>query len=390
MNSEQRTRVLIVDDEKSIGLMVRNFLLRSGYDCLCTDDSNGALAMLEKDSFDLVISDIAMPEMSGVELLRKITTSHPEVDTILMTGYKGEYKYRDIIEAGAADFIEKPLVLAELKIRIERVVRGRRILKEARESNGALKATLDRMNALADCAQDAIVMIDPEGAITFWNPAAERIFGYSNEEAIGRNLHSLVVPPQYHALHQEAFPKFVKTGHGDAVGTTRELSARRKDGEEITVEHSLSAFFDNGWRAVGLLRDITERKKAEELNRQQHDRLRDAHTEIESLYEHIQREYGLASEVLSRVVTTDYSRFPNISHVSLPAHTVGGDLLMVERRPSGGMNVLLGDFTGHGLSSTIGLVPVANIFQAMTPKGCSLSEIILTYPRYRSFAAGVV
>ena len=376
MNSEHRTRVLVVDDETSMCLMVRSFLQRSGYDCLCTDDPNNALAMLEKDSFGLVISDISMPEVSGVELLREITHRHPGVDTILMTGYKGEYNYSDIIEAGAADFIEKPLVLAELKTRVERVVRERRTLEEIREANTALKATLDRMNAITEYAQDAIVTMGPDGAITFWNPAAESILGYSKEEVIGKNLHSLLVPPRYQALHQEAFPEFLETGLGNAVGKTLELSALRKDGEEIAVELSLSTFFDDGWQAMGLLRDITERKKEEERSRQQNERLGKAYDEIELLYQHLQREYDLAADVLSRVATSNYSRFPNIRHVSLPLDTVGGDLLMVERKPSGGINVMLGDFTGHGLSSTIGLVPVAKIFQAMTSKNCSISEII--------------
>ena len=379
MQSQQSTRILVVDDEKAMCHMVQKFLERSGYDCTSTNDPNNALAMLGKDSFGLVISDITMPEMNGIELLREITHRHPEVDTILMTGNKGDYNYSEIIETGAADFIEKPLVLAELKTRVERVERERRILSETREANAALKATLDRMTALTECAHDAIVTISPDGAITFWNPAAETIFGYSKEEAIGKNLHSLLVPERYQAMHQEGFRKFARTGLGNAVGKTLEMSARRKDGEEIAVELSLSAFFDKGWHAMGLLRDITERKLAEERSRQQNESLRNAHTEIESLYQHLQREYDLAGEVLSCVMTTDYSQFPNIRHVSLPVRTVGGDVLMVERKPSGGLNFLLGDFTGHGLSSTIGLVPVAKIFHTMTSKDCSLSEILAEF-----------
>jgi PAS domain S-box-containing protein len=87
--------------------------------------------------------------------------------------------------------------------------------------------------------------------------------GYTSEETIGQNLHKLIVPQQYHAAHFAAFPEFQATGQGGAIGKTLELGARRKDGEEIRVELSLSAIYRNGWHAVGLLRDITTRKLAE-------------------------------------------------------------------------------------------------------------------------------
>ena len=124
------------------------------------------------------------------------------------------------------------------------------------------------------------------------------------------------------------------------------------------------------------MRDISERKHAEEKIRQQNESLREAHSKIESLYQHLQREYELAADVFSRVTFTDYSKFSNIRHVSLPVSTVGGDLLLVAPKPSGGMNVLLGDFTGHGLSATIGTIPVVEIFHRMSEQDYSISNII--------------
>jgi PAS domain S-box-containing protein len=108
-------------------------------------------------------------------------------------------------------------------------------------------------------------MMDPQGGISDWNPAAEKILGYRAEEALGRNLHGLLVPEPYLAAHQAAFPKFLHSGHGNAIGKTVELSALRKDGREIPVTLSLSAIFQDGaWHAVGILRDRTERKMMEE------------------------------------------------------------------------------------------------------------------------------
>jgi PAS domain S-box-containing protein len=125
------------------------------------------------------------------------------------------------------------------------------------------------LRGLTDAAQHAILMMDQRGAIRYWNPAAERILGYSAEEAIGRNLHELLAPERFLADHRAAFPEFIRSGSGRAVGTTLEWFARRRDGHEIPVSVSLSAvLLSGGWHAVGILTDITEAKRAE-------DRLRD-------------------------------------------------------------------------------------------------------------------
>src|SRR5208337_780067 len=148
-------------------------------------------------------------------------------------------------------------------------------ITERKQAEEALRDSETRLRAITDSARDAILMMDPEGMITFWNPAAERILGYTREEAGGQNLHRLLAPQRYHAAHDGAFSSFVATGRGEATGKTLELVARRKDGKEIPVELSLSSVFMNGWQAVGLLRDITERKQAEEELRESRQQLSD-------------------------------------------------------------------------------------------------------------------
>jgi len=141
-----------------------------------------------------------------------------------------------------------------------------------RERTGELHAaTLEaqagasRLRAITGAAHDAIVMIDPAGRISHWNPAAERIFGYASAEAIGRDLHDLIAPARFHPAHRAAFPVFRHTGTGAALGKTLDLEAVRKDGTQISVQLSLSAVqAEDGWHAVGIVRDVTEHKKAEE------------------------------------------------------------------------------------------------------------------------------
>lgn len=124
------------------------------------------------------------------------------------------------------------------------------------------------LRAITDSAQDAILMMDPDGNVSHWNPAAVRILGYARAEAIGQNLHDLIAPTRFHHAHHAAFPVFQQTGRGAAVDKTVDLEARRKDGKEISVQLSLSTIqMNGGWHAVGILRDTTERKEAEKALR---------------------------------------------------------------------------------------------------------------------------
>ncbi|KUG21720.1 hypothetical protein ASZ90_008524 [hydrocarbon metagenome] len=131
----------------------------------------------------------------------------------------------------------------------------------------------ERIRAITTSARDAIIVIDNNGNVSFWNPAAEQILGYTMEEAIGKNLHELIAPERFIASYLESFPNFQKTGRGNAVGKTLELAARRKDGHEINVALSLSAVKVKGaWHAIGIIRDITEQKLAESLLRESDER----------------------------------------------------------------------------------------------------------------------
>jgi diguanylate cyclase (GGDEF)-like protein/PAS domain S-box-containing protein len=146
---------------------------------------------------------------------------------------------------------------------------------QRRLAEESLRASEARMRAITDSAQDAILMMDPHGRISHWNPAAETIFGFSRVEAIGQNLHDLIVPKRYHEAQQAAIGEFHRSGRGAAVGQTLEMQAMRKDGREITVALSLSGVrLGDQWHAVGILRDITEQKRAEDALRQSEEKHR--------------------------------------------------------------------------------------------------------------------
>jgi diguanylate cyclase (GGDEF)-like protein/PAS domain S-box-containing protein len=150
-----------------------------------------------------------------------------------------------------------------------------RDITERKRAEDELKKSEEITHAITDFANDAITMMDNKGNISYWNPAAELILGYTSAEAIGRNLHELITPERFLPAYLAAFPEFQKTGQGNAIGKTQELAARRKDGREIDVALSLSAVKIKGaWHSVGILQDITERKRADDALRESEERYR--------------------------------------------------------------------------------------------------------------------
>lgn len=120
------------------------------------------------------------------------------------------------------------------------------------------------LRQMTNAANDAVVMIDNQDVVTFWNPAAERVFGYRAEDAMGHRLHDLIMPPRYREQMAPAFALFAETGKGSFIGQMREVIGLRRDGSEFPVELSLAAVQIKGkWHAIGLARDISDRKRAE-------------------------------------------------------------------------------------------------------------------------------
>lgn len=150
-----------------------------------------------------------------------------------------------------------------------------RDITERRLTEIALRESEEKFRSISASAHDAIVFIDDRGIISFWNEAAEKIFGYTADEAIGKEVHMLLAPPDYHSDYQKGFGHFSATGQGPVVGKTLELMGVRKTGEQIPVELSVSVVkIEDAWNAIGIVRDISERKEVEEALRVSEEKYR--------------------------------------------------------------------------------------------------------------------
>ncbi len=117
---------------------------------------------------------------------------------------------------------------------------------------------------ILDRAHNAAISMDEEGLVTYWNPSAERTFGLTRQQAVGRPVADLIVPERLRAEHLAGLQRFLDSGAGPVLDQRIELGALRADGSEFPIEMTISALEDNErWVFHAFIQDITERKEAE-------------------------------------------------------------------------------------------------------------------------------
>jgi len=128
-----------------------------------------------------------------------------------------------------------------------------------------LKLNEEKFRSITTAANDAIILMDETGIITYCNHAVSKMFGYKTSELIGKDLHTTLAPTKYHGDFKMGFEGFKASGHGNAIGKTTEFTGINNKGIEFPVEISLASFrSDDKLYALGIIRDITERKLLED------------------------------------------------------------------------------------------------------------------------------
>ncbi|MGB6279805.1 MAG: diguanylate cyclase, partial [Syntrophobacteria bacterium] len=124
--------MLSVDDDGELRELLHELICQMGHASVTATDGVDALEKMDEKQFDIVITDINMPRLNGVGLIKRITSDFSDTDVIAITGYQTEYNYTDIISLGASDFISKPINIDEFEAKIKRIVRERNMRFELR------------------------------------------------------------------------------------------------------------------------------------------------------------------------------------------------------------------------------------------------------------------
>lgn len=252
-------RIMIVEDESIIARDIQRSLEGFGYQVTAIASSGvEALEKAEKDHPDLILMDIVLKgAIDGIETARRIKTGFG-IPIIYLTANSGEDFFKRAKTTEPFGYLFKPFEERELHYAI-----GMALYKSSVEKK--LKESEERLSAITSNTNDAIILLDPHGRITFWNPAAERIFGFLAEEIIGKDMCAYILPEEYRSQHLAAFNAFLTSGNGRMIGKTVEYSGLRKNGGKFPLALSVAALrIGDEWHAVGTVRDITEKKRSEE------------------------------------------------------------------------------------------------------------------------------
>ncbi len=251
-------RLLYVEDEPAIRLPMLEMMSRWVDDIIVATDGFEGLEAFRQTGADIVITDLKMPRMNGLEMIAQLKKINPEVKAIIVSAHNDTEYFLDAINTGVDGFLLKPVMRAKLSETIERF--GRSIL-----SGRNARLHEEKFNALTGTVIDAIMIINDKGEISFWNNAAARIFGYSAEEVRAMPFQEIFEP----AALPEGWPYSTKALVGFFNDLSRgkgilELNCVMKGGNPFPAEVSVSPLqVDNSWYAMLIIRDITERRQRE-------------------------------------------------------------------------------------------------------------------------------
>jgi PAS domain S-box-containing protein len=264
-----RPTILVVDDEYDICIALQDFLTATGYDVQLAHTGQDGISIARERRLDAVILDLGLPDQDGMAVLQFLNRLDPHLPIIVLTAFAKSEKAVDSLNRGSFAYLMKPYNRDELKAILTRAVGVRALTTEVKRTETALTESEGRFRAVVQSAAEAIICADRQGCVLFWNKAAERLFGYSEQEVLGQPL-LIIMPARFREAHQERLKRYEQTGEIAAIDRTIEVEGLCKDGKEFPIELSIGTWdTKKGPCYSAIVRDITDRKRWEAQLRQQ-------------------------------------------------------------------------------------------------------------------------
>lgn len=252
-------RVLLLEDTDVDAQVVESVLRRYSFAVHRARHLTDALIALRSDEFDVILSDLGLPDSDGLATVEALRQQAPATPLVVMTGRDDESTALRAVATGAQDYLVKGSTDANA------LVRAMRYAVERGRATEEISVSEARMRTILEGALDAVVTINQQGLIVRWNRSAEEIFGRLRCEVLGRPMAELIIPERFRSAHHRALRAFIDTGDVSSIGKRVEWIALRADGSEFPIEVRITAEGDSsGVTFTAFISDITERRRAEE------------------------------------------------------------------------------------------------------------------------------
>ena len=265
-------KVLIVDDEPRMCDSLEVLLSDQGYEIKTGCSGKEAVECLSRDSFDLVLLDIVMPDMTGHQIMDYINSQNKETLVILMTGHASVDSAVESLRKGAYDYLTKPFDFEQLLKRVGNAIDQSRLKKEHELVSGKLELTEKRYQYLVNASPDIIYTLNGGGIFTFVSGAVENLLGFKSNKLIGEHYSTVVYDDDLGSAKYHFDER--RTGQRATRGV--ELRLKRLHNQDrlngyLTVELKAMGLYDKGIEeqnkefrgTYGVARDITDRKRLE-------------------------------------------------------------------------------------------------------------------------------
>lgn len=267
------SKLLLIDDEEGVRKIFSLSLRKEGYQVFAAEDGERGMEIFEREVPPLVLTDIKMPGMDGIEVLKRIKEISPETEVIIITGHGDMDLAIQSLKFGASDFITKPINDEALLVALERAKERwsikRRLKEYTLDLERMVEAATEEMkrryefeDKLIQSSIDGIVATDEEGTIIIYNKGAEGIFGYPRNEVIRKMSIFDLYPPWI----AEEFRQCLVYKRCERPYNWEQTSIVRKDSHEIPVAFSGAVLFEKGeiLGSVGFIHDLSSIKYLEQ------------------------------------------------------------------------------------------------------------------------------
>ncbi len=251
-------RILVIDDEARIRDACKIVLEDEGYQVAIADNGELGLKLIEKDHFDVILLDLMMPVLSGLEVLPKLSELHPDTAVIVITGYATIEHSIEAMKKGAFDFIPKPFSPDQLRAVVAKSIKYTRALQDISDNRSRLQVMVNRL-------KDGVMTTDVNKRIVLANPAFLHLIGYSGERVVGTNAEEHFENTPLIKIIDEALSAPAES----YIESSQEITIKNwESAEERILSARCSPFRNRAGQILGtttVLHDITAIKKMDRM-----------------------------------------------------------------------------------------------------------------------------